>query len=1820
MRFYSLLTKTARWFLCLLLIMNLLFGPYLQAETLPYRLVDTDQYDIFEEENRTKAEKELQIEDAPDDAQLLKYTNDFWRQAVTAVEGDYSLDKEPEPIPDLTLLNPTLALPLYGTNVALTGRYMMGFRMNSKRYKKDANNDVQTRNVHNFEMLQEMQLKMQGKILDRIFVDIDYDDKREEEKAISVAYRGKPGELVQLAEFGDINLSLPQTEFIAYEKQLFGAKVHMQHKNLNLHVIGSQTKGSSKQKQFVGSSVFEIVQIKDTDYIRRRYYDLTFGSNTPAGGNTQWQTQMGSIAPGSEEVYVDTNTTSGDYVPVSLTAQDWGDTTLTYSGKFKRLTRGVDYTIDYSRGIIQFASAQTAASTIAVNYQNNAGAWLSPNQTMPYLIKTTNDNGLGGSVCPNADAPTGQLGCRMEMKTFYNVGAQQITRDNGKGNFILRLLDANGQEVGSLAIPRQVYPNTIDMDFDKGVFELQKRMTDDAGLYNPTPVSSKNRLFQVEYISTVKTYFVEAGIVVESEAVKLNGRLLQRNNDYYIDYVSGYITFYKGDMIDDSSVIDITYDTTNGSNSNNAIMGGRLDYKVFDKVVLGTTLLKEGGDKPQNVPQVGNYNKDLLVYGADINAKDIKVTQDLAVDVGAEMAKSIKKENNFGYAMIDSMNDTNIQTGGSMVFYDWTIAANPNDSPAFLDSLQWDTQEVSSMEINPNAIGTYNEKQQVLVINYDFTKAIDGGYSDEISLVYPLSTSGVDLSNKTSFGLTMLGEGTGSAAPQVNISFSNISEYSDSINPASVPSELVPSGYGMYTACSPSTGAPKTEDVNCLHTLAPKEDVGWWFTNPDGTYQRFNPFVNNPYNPQSQPNGRIDSQDLNLNGKYDVAEPNVGGNFGYLLTNPDPTTQAQLTANHYDIVDSAWPADNSAAYDGWKTFTTPLNITDKKKWTAVRHLRITLKYNGKKKGTIKIANVALAGTSWNPQEGIDPAEFSVSGINNVDNADYQPIFAPDSGDGLMVFNYLYSSVAHYKEQNKTANIMDQALNLSFDTRTVLNDSLFANRNFSTMDFTQHKELRFLLHSKASENTGSEFFMKVGTDTNYDKITVPLDFDGWRLISVRMKDVDSDGIADVFEDASNASYGVRVSSVRAAGGVMNFKKVSMIMAGVEQTTDSSGAFIGGGSKGSVWLNVIHLAESVTTEGEAYKVDTVVKLNEWGSAGAKYKYMDSGFETPLTVAKKQETTDEEYFLKVIRMKHFPMEATFNRSTVVTPNITDTATYNTVSSLDKGKVRREQAMVRGDFIKEKMPQVGVKYTLDQVKYDLMQRQDKAQTYALTVTHTNSGSVKSLNAGYSYTNTQIDYARAQHLISDSNYNTEEETQRMSVKVSYEPTKNFNITPSYSLTQSKEERIKHLVAVDQFNRYPKGMNQSVGFNSTWRISKWLAPSVSYNISTTESNNLTPKEFKQNGVVVKTYDIGQLKSLNRNADGGVSLTLSGNEIAPKSKLFKNFVISSGYRLQDADSWYYVDEDFNAKDKLWVRSSLKGTGDYSSRQNLVLRDTITSSQRWSPLAEYDFDGVMTPLKTISFINNFTHTTQQNNQTGTQSTVRSMTLPDLVLSISELEKAFYAKHWLSSTNLKLRYSMIENTTVNNTKSLQSKYGGDLRFLLVNKFDTVFIYDKKTSWQDDLRAGQSLEDTDGENFSAQTSFYLGNWRFTPKMLYSTYEKHIVNGKLSQSTKELVPSLTVRLDFNLPRGVKLPFINRMYNATNRVIWNTVLSYKDRSSPVEVKDNYQSVDVTSSLDYEISQNLRFNIAGGLTWLDHDYVETEDYLAYNLSANFTVQF
>ena len=84
---------------------------------------------------------------------------------------------------------------------------------------------------------------------------------------------------------------------------------------------------------------------------------------------------MFNISPDTEEIYLDNNETSYTYVPIDKTATDYLGTTP-YQAHWELLTRGVDYTVDYTRGIITFNRAIKSSSVIAVDYRNSQGQWL----------------------------------------------------------------------------------------------------------------------------------------------------------------------------------------------------------------------------------------------------------------------------------------------------------------------------------------------------------------------------------------------------------------------------------------------------------------------------------------------------------------------------------------------------------------------------------------------------------------------------------------------------------------------------------------------------------------------------------------------------------------------------------------------------------------------------------------------------------------------------------------------------------------------------------------------------------------------------------------------------------------------------------------------------------------------------------------------------------------------------------------------------------------------------------------------------------------------------------------------------------------------------------------------------------------------------------------------------------------------------------------------------------------------------------------------------------------------------------------------------
>lgn len=1751
-----------------------------------FKLFEPARYGFLSDENTQQFLP--QNDEEEEEEEYFNYSRAYLENIITETEG--AIELRGKTTEYIEILNPSLLLPIYGTTISMTGRKTFGLKYNAKKYnvKSTTNN----RDVSEIAFEQEMQLKVQGKISNRIFVDIDYDDQRPDSQNIAIAYKGKEGELVQSVDFGDITLSLPATQFLSYSKQVFGAKMHLQHKDANLYLIGSQSKGDSKTKQFKGNSVFETVNIKDLSYIRRTYYSLDFqDSHLPS-----WDLNA-AIVSGSLEVYLNDHTNTG--YQVAMQAADY-KTCTNYPGTggdapFRLLTEGVDYTVDIGKKMLIFNRQLNAADVVAVNFRNTAGQQAidicnNGSTPIPYiLLKTQDDRAL-------QDA-TQEGSFNLEIKRYYNIGTTQLTRDNGTGNFILKLLESDGAEVCPETTTYDFCPSPEQVDYDKGIFYIRKEFTD-RGLYNTTPVSSTNRYFFIQFNSTVKTYFLEPDIVVQSEKVKVNGATMARNKDYYIDYSSGYLTFYNRDLIGDNSIINVDYEVSNQA-KDSMLLGGRLSYDFTKNISVGASILHDSNTKPKTVPQIGDLTTSLTTMEADARVKDLQVTDGLKITAGVEGAKSKKDNNLFGYAMIESMQQIKERVSASTVFSDWKIASNPTAGTSFFDSIKWDSQEIPVLEINPNAVANSNEKQNVLVINYDFSN-LPAGYEnrDEVSIVFPISNTGTDFSNKTLLELTMLGEENG---PKFNISFGTMNEMSDNytyVPPEFTDSEIYPTCSKYYV--SGGTAVPKTEDLRCTGQLTINEDSGWVFVNPDNTYTRYNPFANNIYNPLPQPNGVIDTQDLNDNGILDSYDATSGGDFGFNGTALLETPDQQID------------------YTGWKTFQKIVDFgsTDalKNRWSSIQQMRITLKKGGKDKGTIKIANLTVSGSVWQPLDS-DENILTTYGINNVDDPQtYKPIFN-DSGDGGQVFRTLYGSVSNIREEGSN-NIMEQSLAIKYNfpsTSTVTDSSV--QKNFSPMDFSTHEEFHFLLYNKTPADN-MKFYLRIATDdNNYSEIEVPLDSTSfptneWRLYKLKLIDLSGDHVPDRWENIS--AY----PSTFINAGNLNYKRVGIIKAGVRKD---------GGTlqQGEIWLDDIFLAKGVVSEGEAYEADATIKYQDWFEVGGKVFYKDDLFQTPITVASKQKNKEENYFLKFKKIKYLPVEANYYRSNTNTPDVLNHDTTNTVSLLDKGEVDRKKGAVTARYQNPKLPQITVGYNFNSTDYDLIKRKDDTDNYTAALNYSSSKQtlIKNVNANIGFTNNKINYDNTRlQTLGPSIYNTDEKVKNYSVKLNLVPWQGSSLVPSYSLTTADESRKYYSSEINNFEskKYAKYAVENVGLSTSLRLRSWLVPTASYNVVIKENNNLSKLTLSGNSI-----DIGQVKSINRSSEGNLSLTLSGRDIFKNNKLLSTLSISNNYKLQDGDAWEYVDNDFNALDKIWLRSSMGINSPYARRTTMTLRNTYTNSFRWNPFKEYAFGGNLMPLNSVSIISNFSYASQENENLGSYYQTKNTTLPDVVFFIDNLEKFFdTTPRYISGTSLKIKYSDIKSETINTSLSDNQTFGTDLRFLLMNTFDTNLSYIQSTTDKDDLKNATPLSAYLRRDFTAQTTFTYKKMRITPKFTYILdSKKELTNQALALVTqvKEIVPAVTFKLDFNLPHGFALPFTSKQYLTTNRVIWTTNLSYSRRRA-FTVDDNRDLLDINTNLDYELSKNIRFTLSAAFQKFKHLYIKENSYTAYNIGTLMTIQF
>lgn len=1725
-----------------------------------------------------------------------EFSQDEWNQIRGEIEEgtfledtpstlDYS-DLVPEPIEEPAPPPPEIDLPTYGTSLSVTGRKKIGLSFESKRFIKDQTKNTRPQSTNTFDIEQELQIRMQGKVGPKITVNVDFDDTREDKQDISVVYTGDANETVQSAQFGDIDLSLPSTEFVSYNKQLFGIRVELKVKQkLDLTFIGSRTKGVTKTRQFSGNTQFQSKDILDTQYDRRRYYDLTFGNPNRL-----------PLQPGSELVFLDVQNAASivNADVFDLTVRDLEVQSSSYTGKFVRLAAGRDYTIDYNEGYITFRNIQLEQSVLAIDFTNTNGTKLSQNSSTSTLdtssltpsnrlLKTANDLPISTAT---------EAGYQRELKTFYRVGQTQIVRDNGRGNFFLKTLDKNRAEVGAALSPQQLYPDTIEVDFENGIFRLDKPFND-PDIYAENPTTKYT--FQLEYSFRLRTFFLEPNLVVQSETVLIDGRRQNRNVDYFIDYDSGFITFFNDDRIRADSVIDITYEVAPfGGLGTSSLLGMRAQWNFNEHWKIGSTLLYESGTKSPTTPSVTDLAKSLLVYELDSQLKDISLFG-VKTNLAFEVAQSRLNPNLNGFALIDNMEGVKEQSSAIIDQNFWFPSANPTGSTIVQDptALNLQNEDINVLTINPNAQANANETQKVMQMNFDFN------VSSEVSVVQRFSDAGLDFSQKVFLELTLLAEFPGDNGPAVNIHLGQISEDADGTG-------------GVTLNCASGAtllGQPKTEDLNCDGVLSSAEDIGWTFSPAGKNAKQI-----------GVDNGRLDSADLDNDGRLDSEDIFSGASFGYAGGGYSTFT---ITGGIFNETLNSTQTflNTSGGSTRWHVFQIPLNIvsTDTARWSAIKQVRLSLREQpgGAKTGVVKIARLAVTGNSWKvPSYEVGTGTISVNGVNNVDNPSYVPIFNA-GGDALLVFEDLYGGISEQRQRTNTSNLQEQALSLQASD---LSAGAFGStkRVFSReIDIAQHKQLRFLFYPEAAPTTDVDLVFRAGDQNNFQEAAIPLKNlgKGWRLVALDLVDLNKDQIPDLWANAS--AFPVSVVS----SGAVNFQQLSEIKVGLRNKTGTT-ACAGTGAC-EVFINEIHLTDPRTRVGNARKAEASFDIPGWMDFGGRYRFIDRNFQTPTSPITNRDDEQESAYLNLKRLSFLPMSFNFSRQRTVTPNTNKTGINDLVSLLEQDEVVKRSGDASANFTYGALPRLGFKYSRNFDQFLLLAREDDKRNYDGTFSYGLPLNwrilPKSVDATYTRAETDVRFTDAVKRAAQGNFETAELAQTYTGRGNWQPWDGSSLNPEYRLKRAEELR-RDFAGTPTEKRYNKNLEQTASFSSNWKLLKWFNPSIRYSVTTVETNNLTVSTVTV-GTSSKTFDLGQVKTINRTGTGGVNLTLNMRDILPKWEPVRTLTLNNSYTLNDADFYENVEDGFESRGRLWIREPLKPANAFAERKTQTLQDRYSSNQRWSPFEAFEFKRWWRPWRTLSLSNNYTQSIERRDTTGTKSKTISKTLPDLIVSLQQVERLFFIRpDWMTNSQLSVKYQKRRTDNIEISVDKDRSVGFDLRFLLKRFMDTSLSFNHRLNEKEDLRLAQITETTKHRDASVQGSFDVGKFRFTPKVDYAFDQKVLGTGVISSETTQLIPSLLVRADLNLPSGLKIPFLNRTLIFTNRIIWTTNAAFTRKRSPVAQADNTDLFNLTTSGDYEIAKNLRMTMNGSIQRLWHKFLEEEDYISYQFGSTLTFQF
>lgn len=1768
-------------------------------------------------------------------ASFLKFDPDLWNEARDAVESGQEPGVPPV-VSTATLTSPqrpveeapgfiNVDLP-YESGLSIAGRKLIRVKVQETRRKsaQRARELGVPQQQRDFEMHQELQVKIKGKVGRKIAVNVDFDDTKDDKKDISVVYTGDPEEVVQEAAFGDIVLSLPSTKFVSYSKQIFGVRTKLKYKNAQFMAVGSRTKGVTETKRFNGNVKTERREITDTAYARRRYYNISFVPGRAIRANTvavfrDDRNGFNNINP---------NTDAGDFVSTS-----------TFNGSFDQLVEGTDYALDLSRGLLILTREAAVDTVLAISYDYMDGASLASVSAHPGLVtlfKTPDDLPISPGASPS------DVGDQREMKTFYSLGRTRIVPDNGRGNFIFKTQDLNRLDnqvfLNDPASSRLAYPATVEMDFTNGRFNIVVPVLVDTftttthKLYDPSPEHKFS--FVVEYSYKELSYIIKPNIVFGSERVTLNGRPLGRDVDYFLDYDSGYLTFFDSENIDETSQIEVTYEFAPfGGQLGETLVGARTELDLVPgRFKAGSTFLYNFAPKPTLVPDIRSTPNSLLVMEADTQLKDWKIPFTPAnLSLEAEVATSKEDPNLFGRALVDSMEGVKQEVQAVMGPEAWKPSANPlptTNGVSRPDSL-WTSlsdEQVELKQLIPNISEERGkDKVRLLTMPYSMFHRTGGspGDPEAVSVVQSISKAGLDFSRRLSLELWVKGANNGSTDPLQNGTDVNLCV-----------------DIGQFNENADGDPGLDSEDTNRDGGLNFGEDVGWFFQAGDNGLRDGGLTV-------GAGNNRLDTEDLDGDGALRGADQAVRTGLPLFCFNTDNGSAASTLIDpsvHMVNPATGSPLDDKPAgfdlnFTGWRLISVPITVSESEKteFQAVKQVRVTM-YNNNGggtnavAGTIQVGKLSFIGTTWERPEILPVASgtMTITAVNNVD----------DPGYGSLLNDEAYKDLYGDEAENRTR---EQALALRYELTpgsTATTRQIFQN----SRDFSEHRNLRFFVQVPPGRDySGMEFALQLGNETDYYEYRMPLEFGHvgfWRMEDIRLRDLNGDGTPDVMSPTNPAA------TFRVVGSP-SFQRIGqmklVLLNGSGGTVDSE-----------LWVNEIHVTGARKRKGRAQRFAGSLYWPNWMDASAEVLEKDRDFQTLTEQVLNQDRRDAWATASFHRLSWLALNGNASKSETTTPAVFRTGTSDLVSLLAEGREVAVTGRGDGSITLPHLPEVGFAYDKNLTQSTTRGEDRNKDTYTGSLNYNVPvkpdilpGRFLSLNPLPQ--NVFIKYTRINAFLSvtpstavfsstDTAFNasrTVEMTDEWSAKTDLAPWSGLSFVPNVTWRKVREQRrfseetLAVFPAFSPARAYQKAESQSIGYSGSWRIKSWLEPRFDGEITGGE-NNTQPTASS-----VTAFNV---KLVERSARSNLYWNFRMADLLPNFKPTRSLRLDSSWRLENGDAYENVLKDNNDWKRvrpfalrkierkgggrmygLLAPLDLSGTG--GRLRTLTARNTERTSLDWTPFDWLDFRGRVEPLRTLRLTTTLT-ITEDHRETGEAiQDVSTVVWPDVLVSIRDTERMLRLDRWMANSQLNLRTNKKDTKTFGEEFRRDNSLGSDYHFMLRERFDVFMSYGVTDGFARNERLQVLTAKSNGYNHFIQVGTKLWGWQVTPRADFRGDKSVDAAGRATQDTTIVGLSAIMRLDKAYPRGFRIPFTKKVYENVNRLILDAKAGLEKKKSSIDIERNNTdtySADMTGT--WEISRNFRLSFGGGFSVVENRVRKEDGLMSYNLNSELVINF